>query len=206
MADAPSDDLPLSAILRELSALDRDTTFDELIERFGGRAFGAIIFVFGLACALPLPPGSSTVLGAPLVLLTPQMALGRHAPWLPRRVGAHPIPARDLRRICERLLPWLERIERVSRPRLGMLLDPLGERMIGVVCTLLSLVLILPIPLGNLLPAMAVAAFALALILRDGLLALAGYALTAASTAVLVLAAHVIIGGLRQVLALIAAA
>jgi hypothetical protein len=46
-----------------------------------------------------------------------------------------------------------------------------GEMTIGFVCSLLAAVLILPIPLGNLLPATAIAALALSLIQRDGLLA-----------------------------------
>ena len=45
--------------------------------------------------------------------------------------------------------------------------------------------LILPIPLGNLLPAAAVSALALGLTQKDGVFALIGYALTIASVAVL---------------------
>ena len=68
----------------------------------------------------------------------------------------------------------------------------MGERLIGLVCTVLALVLILPIPLGNILPAAAVSVLGLALAQRDGALALLGYALAAASASVLVLAAGII--------------
>lgn len=199
-ADTFDEDLPLSAILEDLSRHDGDLTLSELIDHFGASAFGAVTLVFAIACALPMPPGSSTVLGAPLLFLTPQIAMGANAPWLPRRLRAHRVPARDLRKVCERMLPWLRRIERVSRPRLHFFFTPLGVRLMGAVAALLSFVLILPIPLGNLLPAAAVAAFSLALILRDGVLAVAGYVLTLASTAVLVVAAHLIIRVLRHVL------
>jgi hypothetical protein len=199
-ADTFDEDLPLSAILEDLSRHDGDFTLSELIDRFGASAFGAVTLVFAIACALPMPPGSSTVLGAPLLFLTPQIAMGANSPWLPRRLRAHRVPARDLRKVCERMLPWLRRIEQVSRPRLHFFFTPLGVRLMGAVATLLSFVLILPIPLGNLLPAAAVAAFSLALILRDGVLAVAGYVLTLASTAVLVVAAHLIIRVLRHVL------
>ena len=43
----------------------------ELMHKFGGRAFGALLFVFGLACLLPWPPGGTTIFGFPLVLLSP---------------------------------------------------------------------------------------------------------------------------------------
>jgi hypothetical protein len=199
MADHLPEDLPLSAILEELGGLDYDITLSELIDRFGARAFGALTLVFAVACALPLPPGSSTVLGAPLVLLTPQIALGRTSPWLPAWLRRRKVSARDLEQISRKFLPWLRRIEQISKPRLRLFFTPMGLQVMGVVCTALSLVLILPIPLGNLLPAAAVAVFSLAFILRDGLLAIVGYLLTLASTAVLVVAAHLIIRVLRHV-------
>jgi hypothetical protein len=199
LSDDPFEDLPLSAVLEDLVGRRRDIALSELIEIFGARAFGAITLVFAVACALPLPPGSSTVLGAPLVLLTPQIALGRHSPWLPRRMRAHKVGADSLNHVCRRLIPWLQRIEKVSKPRLGALFSPVGLQAMGAICAALSIVLILPIPLGNLLPAAAVAAFSLAFILRDGVLALAGFALALASTAVLVVAAHVIVRILGRV-------
>jgi hypothetical protein len=142
------------------------------------------------------------VLGAPLVLLAPQVALGATSPWLPAGLRRRTIDAGHLRSVCARLLPVLVRIERVSRPRLAPLFNPLGARVIGATCTLLSLVLILPIPLGNLLPAAAVAALALALVQRDGALALAGYALVVASTAVLVIAVRIVIRAAQHLLTL----
>jgi len=207
MAEHPSvDDRPLSEILRELGDSRRDVAFSELVESFGSRAFGALIFIFAVVNCLPLPPGSSTILSAPIVLLAPQVALGATTPWLPRKLRSRTITANHLRSFCTRLLPTLERIERVSRPRLAILFGPIGARVIGAVCTLLSLVLILPIPLGNLLPAAAVAALALALVQRDGALALAGYALVAASTAVLVIAARIIIRAAQHLIAVFGAA
>jgi hypothetical protein len=86
----------------------------------------------------------------------------------------------------------VERVERVSAARLTFLFGPMGDRMIGVCCTVLAFVLMLPLPLGNLLPAAAISLFALALIQRDGVFALAGYAATAVSLGVLALAAGVI--------------
>jgi hypothetical protein len=201
MADHPSvDDRPLSEILSDLGDAHRDVAISELVERFGSRAFGALIFVFAVVNCLPLPPGSSTVLSIPIILLAPQVALGRRTPWLPEKLRHRTIPADHLRSFSLRLLPTLRRIERVSRPRLSLLFGGLGGRLIGAVCTLLAMVLVLPIPLGNLLPAAAVAALALALVQRDGALALAGYALVAASTAVLIIAARIIIRGAEHLI------
>ena len=111
-----------------------------------------------------------------------------------------------LRKGLPKVLPWLERIEAVSRPRLAFLFGTLGERLIGVACTLLALVLILPIPLGNMLPAVAVSVLSLALVQRDGLLAIFGYGLVALSGSVLVLAASVISRMVNHFVSVISAA
>ncbi len=188
---------PLSEILRDLCAEDR-ITVGEIVDRFGRRAFGALLFIFSTPNLLPLPPGSSTVLGAPLVLLSPQVALGVHAPWLPRFVDDREISGLDLNRFFGRLLPAVERFEKISRPRLGFLFGGLGDRLLGLVCTLLALILILPIPFGNLLPALTIGVLAFSLVQRDGVFALLGYGLAAASAGVLFLAADVVIEGVRH--------
>src|SRR4051794_31152450 len=99
MSTAADPRQPLSQILREISEQPQPTiSVGELTERFGARATGALLLVFGLACTLPLPPGGTTVFGAPLVLLAPQVMLGSSAPWLPRRLKAKSVAIADLRR------------------------------------------------------------------------------------------------------------
>lgn len=184
----PEDPQPLSAILRDVAGGDaRRVCVDDLMERFGGSAMGALLLLFGLACLLPLPPGGTTLFGAPLLLLAPQLAFGRHAPWLPAKLRRRSISLEDVRKGLPKVLKWLERMEAVSRPRLTWLFAPAGVRMIGAVCTVLAFILILPIPLGNFLPAIAVSLLALSLVQRDGVLALAGYAVAAVGIGVVAL-------------------
>lgn len=188
---------PISMILRELGEQD-SLAVGEIIDRFGRRAFGALMFVFAIPNLLPLPPGSSTLLGAPLLLLSPQVAMGIPTLWLPKIIDDRRVAGASLDRIFGRLLPWVERIERVSRPRLTFMFGPAGDRVIGVICSLLSFVLILPIPLGNLLPALTIGVLGFSLFQRDGLFALVGYALAAVSGAVLFVAADLVIDGVRH--------
>lgn len=183
----------LSEILRDLIDLSHETEdFGTLVGRFGRRAFGALLFLFAAPNLLPLPPGSSTLLGAPLLLFAPQLALGVVSPWIPAALRRRRLEMTGLRGTFLKLIPGVARVERVSRARLTFLFGPVGDRLIGTACTILALVLLLPLPLGNLLPAAAISLFALALIQRDGVLALAGYAVTLVSLGVLVLAAGVI--------------
>lgn len=178
-------------------------TVGQMLEQFDSRAFGAMLLVFGLLNCLPLPPGSSTILSLPILLLAPQIAWGSDVPWLPRRLVEHPLKRDDLRGLFRRLTPIVRRMELVTRPRLKILFGPVGERLIGAVCTLLALVLVLPIPLGNLAPGATVAVLALALLQRDGLLALLGYLMGAVSVGLLVLSAGVVAAAVDRLLHMI---
>lgn len=183
-------DEPLSDILTEFCQdTNGSITVGEIVDRFGPRAFGALLFIFSVPNVLPLPPGSSTILGLPLLLLAPQVAIGVRAPWLPRFVDDRKIKPSDLHRWLGRILPKLKSVEKLSRPRLHFLFGPIGDRVIGVICTLLACVLILPIPLGNLAPGLCIGAFALALFQRDGVIALIGYLMATISFGLLVVSA-----------------
>ena len=178
---------PLSEVLRDISDdPEEEVTLGEVVTHFGGRAFGALLFVLAIPNLLPLPPGSTTVLGAPIAILAPQIAVGVRRPWLPRFLDRKPIRREWLRRAYDKVAPSLQRIEKVSSPRLLWLFSPWAERVMGLACTALAFVLILPIPLGNILPSITIGLFGLALVQRDGLLALLAYLLTAISAALLV--------------------
>lgn len=186
--------VPLSVLLRTLPDLGSPVvTVGDVITHFGPRAFGALLFVFALPNLLPLPPGSTTVLGLPLLLFAPQLAVGSPQPWLPRRLQQRAFDAAALRKVGARASVWVQRAEGLTTRRAALMFSPIGTALIGIICTLLAIVLILPIPLGNVLPAFTIAVFGLSLVQRDGLLALIGYALASASAGALVIAANIIL-------------
>jgi hypothetical protein len=52
------------------------------------RAFGWTLFICALPEALPLPiAGLSAIIGTPLLLVSGQLVLGFHQPWLPSWIG-----------------------------------------------------------------------------------------------------------------------
>ncbi|WP_390907727.1 exopolysaccharide biosynthesis protein [Paracoccus broussonetiae] len=67
------------------------------------------------------------------------------------------------------MTPALAWLERMLRPRLQSLAGEVAQRIVGGLCLLLSLVLVLPVPLGNMLPALAISLAMLGLLGRDGL-------------------------------------
>lgn len=145
----------------------------DLLAAMRDRALAALLLVFALPNVLPTPPGTSAVLGTPLVILAAQLMLGR-APWLPRFISRRSMSRDDFGGLIRRAVPWLAKAESLLRPRLPALIGQSAERIVGVVCFLLSVILILPIPLGNMLPALAICLFSLGIIERDGVWILAG--------------------------------
>jgi hypothetical protein len=67
------------------------------------------------------------------------------------------------------------------RPRGTAWALPPMEYLVGLVCLLLAIVVLLPIPLGNMLPALAISMLALGVLERDGYWIVAGLASAAAS-------------------------
>lgn len=176
----------LSAMLLALAEDDRRDRISvgDLLDALGDRAIAALLFVFAFPNVLPVPPGTSAILGAPLLFLAVQMALNMKA-WLPAVIAHRSMARRDFANMVERVVPWLERAEKLMKPRLTPLAIGAMESVVGAVCLLMSLVLFLPIPLGNMLPALAVCLLAMGILERDGLWVLAGLG-TAVSAAALV--------------------
>jgi hypothetical protein len=175
------DYVPLSELLARIAS-DKGRqriAIRDLLALTGERAFGALMFVLALPNVVPTPPGTSTVLGLPLVILAFQLSYGRRTPWLPNVLAARSIPRAGFAALLARTSPTLRRVERVLKPRFEFILSPLAERFIGLTLLVLALVLFLPIPLGNMLPAAAICVMSLSLIEHDGLAALIGVLLAA---------------------------
>jgi hypothetical protein len=164
---------------------------------------GPVLFVLTLPVLLPLPPGVSMLLALPLLIVAPQIALERPLLWLPQMLKRRSLKRRDLVGVLRRALPWLRRFERVIHPRLTFLTGRIGARFVGAACTLIALVLVLPIPFANLVPSIAMSVFALGLTRRDGLLVLGGYGLIALAVAVIWLGVHGVSLGWNQLRAMI---
>lgn len=166
---------PLSEVLAGIAAdgSRERVSIADLLSALHDRALAALLLIFALPNVLPMPPGTSAFLGAPLLFLAAQLALGRR-PWLPRVIAERSMPRSHFASLIERAVPWLSRAERLLRPRWVALCRPPAEYGVGLLCLLLSLIVFLPIPLGNMLPALAICLLALGILERDGLWVLAG--------------------------------
>lgn len=183
----------LSAILMAIaSAEDRDRiSIGDLLEALKRRALGALMFIFAIITALPMPPGVSAIVGAPLVFLTAQLMLGINA-WLPRIITDRSLSRVDFHRVMKAASPWLARAEGIMKPRFEFLAKRPAVYFAGFVAFVMALLVLLPIPGANMAPSIAICIIALGLLERDGIWIVLGALVGIVST--------IVVGGIYWVL------
>lgn len=173
----------LSEVIATLAQRANGTmTLRAVLADFGERSFGAVMILFA---ALSLIPAASIIFAIPLLLISAQLALGRRAIWLPASLLDRPVPSATLKAMAARIVPHLRQAERVLKPRGTVLTAAWAERLAGIACLAMAIILFLPIPGANFVPAMALILFALGLIEQDGLAMAAGWIAAAATVLVL---------------------
>jgi len=191
LALMPHADTPCTSALWSLldDGSRERVSLGELLVALHDRAMPAVVLLFAAPNAVPMPPGTSTVLGLPLLLLSIQWWYGI-GPWLPARVLRMTLPRSDLSRWMRRGTPWLQ----YARTRLSVLTSAPCERMAGALASLLALIVLLPIPLGNMPPALAISVLAIGFMRKDGAWVLGGLLLGMAALAI---ASGVVWGAVR---------
>lgn len=175
--DYQSDARPFSQVLEDIGAKDDPKLYlGELVNAFGERGFGALMLFLGLVSAvIGAIPGSTTVLGLPILIISFQLVIRQDQLWLPKWALASSIDRGGYREVIAGVLPRLRRVERWSRPRLSVMTSEISEVLIGLACMILCSILVLPIPGGNLIPSLIIVAFGFGLVQRDGLAVLAAW-------------------------------
>ncbi|HRH19537.1 MAG TPA: exopolysaccharide biosynthesis protein [Brevundimonas sp.] len=159
-----------SEILEELADRSDDRlTLAEMIEAFGDRALSAVMVLIGLISILPWPPGSKVVFSVPLIILGLETALQRQSPSLPGWILRRSVSRRSFSAGLAHLIRGVRALERLSRPRWPAATSPVMRSVIGLICVALAVMLALPIPFGDLLPAITIIVLAFGLMQRDGL-------------------------------------
>jgi hypothetical protein len=175
-----------SQVLRSFAArTEKSVSLGELMAATGSRVHGLALLLLVLPETLPLPlPSISPILAVPLFLISLHlMVFGEGSLW-PSRLDAIRIRRSAVAATVRYVAPILEWLESMSRPRWSILVR--HERLIGLACVYLSLVLFLPVPFVNAPPAICLALIAFGLVQRDGVIISLGIAGTAVITAAVV--------------------
>ena len=180
----------LSELFVEIAhQVEGQITVGQIIDALGDRSFAALLLFFAGLNLLPLPPGATLVTGAPMLLIAAQMVWGSPRVWMPHIVRDKAISADKFKSGIDWIAPRLLRLEKLIRPRYWPFWHRQGEIIIGIMTLLLSIIVTLPIPLGNWFPALSIAFVSLALSERDGIMLAIGTAVGIFSIAVITLLA-----------------
>ncbi|NET01873.1 MAG: exopolysaccharide biosynthesis protein [Sphaerospermopsis sp. SIO1G2] len=143
------------------------------------RIFGFLLVILSLPSALPVPaPGYSIPFGILIFILGVQIIAGAKTPWLPPKMLNHQIQLATVQGFLKAGLPWLKRIEAITRPRLSYICTGVvGRVIIGCIIALMAISMMIPIPGTNTLPAIGIFVTAFGLSEDDGVISLGGLVL-----------------------------
>lgn len=162
---------------------DGAVTLDEILEAVGRRSFGPLLLLAGLVVLAPLVgdiPTVPTIMALLVLLVAVQLLLRRNEFWLPGWLLRRSVERGKIRKA----VGWLRRparwVDRILRPRLKALTGDAGAVGVALACILIALAM--PpmefIPFSANIAGVALAAFGLALVTRDGVVALVAFAFT----------------------------
>lgn len=164
---------------------ERRIALGALADRFGMAGAGGLLLLLAVPAFLPVPLPTGVPAGFAVALLGAQLAIGMPRPWLPGWLRRFELRRALVAEGVARLFRILRRLRlRLHRrwPR-AVGTDGVPRPLPGMVLVGCGVVLILPLPFGNQLPSLAVAAIGLGLLRRDGVFVMAGYGFAVAAAA-----------------------
>jgi hypothetical protein len=185
--------VPLHQRLRESAAsLTQDrVSVAQLADSHGAAAQGTLMVLLAAPCMLPMP-GVGTVLGLGLAMMALAIWRGQTDTALPPRVAGFQMSGRSASRVLGLLAHFHELAGKFARRRLHGLSGTGLQGWLAALTGVMAVLIILPIPFGNVLPATALMLLGLGLVYRDGVAVLLAIGTAAAAllyTATLGLAA-----------------
>jgi hypothetical protein len=148
----------------------------DVLDLAGERTFGFLFVLLSLPSALPVPaPGYSIPFGIVMLILAVQLIAGRERPWLPEKWRDRSFDLAQVQKIIKAGIPWLQRIESISRPRLrSICTSRLGQMILGIAIAIMSISMMSPLPGTNTLPAVGIFVTGFGLLDDDGFISLSG--------------------------------
>lgn len=148
------------------------------------RGFALVILLLTLPFLFPMLPGMSAIFGSATLLLSVQMALGRRRIWLPRRIAQFQFSPAFTAQLLKNVERVAQFIEKATRPRWQRFAKNHRIWQINGLCiSWLTLLLMLPVPLTNPIPAIGILLIAISSLEVDGLLMFIGYVFVGLNTA-----------------------
>jgi len=169
----------IEQVLIEVQAANEEAassyiTLGELSDGMKERAFGLLILLLALPCALPFVYGLPQLVALPMLVLTFQMARGRSAPWLPETLRKRRLSIKSFLAVLSTTRKYAGWLESLAHPRLQAISGASAQRIVGALILVPCTSILVPLPLTNTVPGIAVGMAAVGLIQRDGLFVIFG--------------------------------
>ena len=159
----------LSSVVEGIELEDgaSEMTVADLVSRLGPRVYPVTLFLFGALNVVPAPPGTSTILGLPLVIIAFLACFGRPF-WLPHVLLRLSFDRTTFERQRKRVIALLTRLERGVQPRGRWIHLSVARHLVDLQVFLLSLCVLVPLPFTAMLPAFCICIISVGQMERDG--------------------------------------
>jgi hypothetical protein len=181
---------------------DRALTLAELKQALKGRGSAMLLILLALPFCFAAIPGLSMPFGIVICLIGTSLAIGRE-PWLPHFIMHRRLSTTRSAQLLTGAIKVARQLEKFVRPRLAFLhAGPGMLRLIGlgIVIASLGLMLPLPIPFSNSIPAWAVVLLAIGMMEKDGLCVLLGHLTAMGAWVFIGLTSAFAVGGFQRLL------
>lgn len=157
---------PPSEILKSAFHEEAPVNLQNLVHSLGDRSYGLLLLMLSI---INLLPAANVIFGLTAAGVGLQLAAQRGQPWLPKRILDIELSANTVRQFNQRLLPKIRSSEDWLKPRWPWTEAAWVGRLAGLTIFALGLIIALPLPFTNALPAVVSVFIALGLLYRDGM-------------------------------------
>ena len=170
-------------VMLEVAADTSEVSLRDVLSSIGRRSFGPVLLLIGLVTLAPIigdVPGVPTMMGLIVLLTAAQLATHAEHFWLPRWLLNRSVSSEKMCKAVTAIRQPSRFIDRLLKPRLSVMVRGTSRYAIALACGVTALMT----PMMEFVPFSANGAgmiwtlFALALITRDGVLALLGFCVT----------------------------
>ncbi|ONF95688.1 exopolysaccharide biosynthesis protein [Sphingomonas jeddahensis] len=173
--------------LDELADSNDEVSLGQTIEAFGNRSYAPFLIVIPLIDISPVGsiPGLPTLLALVIVLTAGQLLFGRKHLWLPGFLANRSLKSKKVKKGVEKVRPVGKWMDKWFHGRLPALTK--GPMVRVAAAAIIVLTMAVPplelLPLATTAPMAAIAAFGMALLVRDGLLMIVAFVAAAGALA-----------------------
>lgn len=165
----------LEGLLDRFARRDGAVELGEVADALGAAGLAMATLLLTLLALVPLPGPFGILFGELLALIALQFLGGARRLQLPSAVRRRTLSPATFPLLLSHGIPLIKRLEAWTTPRrMASLTGRQARVLLSVPLLAMSLILAMPIPLGNLLPAVSLIAISLGLVARDGGMVLIG--------------------------------